>query len=115
MGSVVVPLDEWTWLIPDVLEVFVRGDPLADADYRTRWEVSLHPFHIRCLSPLPAGIWVRGRDLQLTFPALVGEEFRHIDTEQFRAYTDEDDRVRAIGPDTIRRARENRHAREGRQ
>lgn len=90
MASLMVPLDQWTWLIPDVLEVFVRSDPLADPDYRTRWEVSGQPFHVRCLSPLPNGYWMRGRDLPTAYPALVGEEFRRIDTEQFRAYADGD-------------------------
>jgi hypothetical protein len=119
MALVMVPLDQWTWLIEGHLEVFVRGDPLADADYRTRWEVNLDPLHIRCLSPIPAGVWVRGPAAPPEVePYEDDREIRRIDTEQFRAYVDEpstgefrmpdvvSDHVRRIDPDQIRRARE---------
>lgn len=59
MPIVMITVDTWVPISADY-EIFVRPDELTDPEYRVRIEASVvDGLQVRCLSPLPAGFWLR--------------------------------------------------------
>lgn len=112
MASTLVRPDEWTEL-HDRLRFFLGVDALMVAGYRpeVRWGIDPDREELEVLttSPMPAGWRLRFAYGGLALPPGYHDDLPPaVDTGQFRASQVDEQRLRVIGADQIRRVRQSR-------